>query len=195
MWEGRLDTDIYARPASEGRRGYCLHDDDETTDGAPGENKEPRDLDLVVLEPPTNTDRIDLEIRVDSKTVEWINGKKKRNTTVEAVGVTQKQLREWWSKCVDLRRRVDDQPVENTTQKLTPRREWESEAELTRGRMTQKLFGLRSLDRVAPTLGLYTIFKKCGPVPDKNCLDAEIAGCSMLVESLTKWRDKCVWDH
>ena len=35
-------------------------------------------------------------------------------------------------------------------------------------------------------MGWATIYKKCGPMPGKNSIDAEIAGCSVLVESLKK---------
>ena len=100
-------------------------------------SKEPRDLDPLVLEPPMKTKGIELEIRKDSKmVVKWINGKAKQKTTVGAVGVAQKHLRELWSKGVDFRRRVDDWAVHifrNTTKKLTPGRKGRSEAELTNG--------------------------------------------------------------
>ena len=67
-------------------------------------SKGPRDLGPLVLDPPTNTEGIELEIRSDSKTVvEWISGKAKQKTTVGAMEWAQKQLREWWSKGVDLR--------------------------------------------------------------------------------------------
>ena len=32
-----------------------------------------------------------------------------------------------------------------------------------------------------------TIHQKCRPVPGKDSLDAEIGGCSMLIESLNQW--------
>ena len=57
---GRLDTKISAGPASEGRRDCCPDEDDGTTGGALGEKNqeipsdELRDLDPMVLEPPTN---------------------------------------------------------------------------------------------------------------------------------------------
>ena len=34
--------------------------------------------------------------------------------------------------------------------------------------------------------------KKCRPVPGKNSRDAEISGCSKLIEKLMEWVDKCV---
>ena len=43
--------------------------------------------------------------------------------------------------------------------------------------------------------GWATIHKKCGPVSGMNSLDAEIAGCSMLIENWKKWVDKCVYVH
>ena len=74
--------------------------------------KKPRDLDPLMLEAPTRTHGIELEIRRDSKTVvEWIKGKAKHKTTVEATEVAQKQSREWWYRGVDLRRRVGDWAV------------------------------------------------------------------------------------
>ena len=37
-------------------------------------------------------------------------------------------------------------------------------------------------------LGWHTIHKKCGPVTGKSSLNAEISGCSMVIESLTNVR-------
>ena len=42
------------------------------------------------------------------------------------------------------------------------------------------------------TLGWATNDKKCGPVPSKDSLDAEIAGCSMMIESLKMGEQVCV---
>ena len=39
-------------------------------------------------------------------------------------------------------------------------------------------------------LGLATIYKKCGLVPDENSLDAEMGGSAMLMNSLGQWIDK-----
>ena len=65
-------------------------------------SKEPRDLDPMVLGPWTNIEGIEMEIRDDSKTVvEWINGKAKQQTSVGAVEVAQKQLKEWLGKILD----------------------------------------------------------------------------------------------
>ena len=38
----------------------------------------------------------------------------------------------------------------------------------------------------------HTVHKKCGPVFGGNSLDAEICGCSMLLESTKKWVDERV---
>ena len=38
--------------------------------------------------------------------------------------------------------------------------------------------------------GWVTIYKKCGPVPGTNSLDAELGGCAMLIESLDMWLRK-----
>ena len=43
-----------------------------------------------------------------------------------------------------------------------------------------------------PTLGWYTLHKRCERVLDGNSLEAEISGCWMLIESMKKWVDKCV---
>ena len=34
------------------------------------------------------------------------------------------------------------------------------------------------------------IYKKCGPVPGRNSLDAELGGCALLVKNLSQWIDK-----
>ena len=95
---GRLDTEINTGPGSEGRCDYCTPEDDETTDDTLSEeiwrhsipSKEPRDLDTLMLEPPTNTKGIESEIRGEGKTVvQRINGKAKQKTTVGALGAAQ----------------------------------------------------------------------------------------------------------
>ena len=40
--------------------------------------------------------------------------------------------------------------------------------------------------------GCSTFYKKCGPVPGNNSLDAEMGGCGMLVDNSRQWIDKCV---
>ena len=55
-------------------------------------SKELRDLDPMVLEPPTKTEGVELEIMDESKTVvDWINGHAKQRTTVDAVRAAQKE--------------------------------------------------------------------------------------------------------
>ena len=50
-------------------------------------SKEPKHLDPMLSEPPTNSEGIGLEIIGDSKTVvDWISGNAKQTTTVDAVG-------------------------------------------------------------------------------------------------------------
>ena len=39
--------------------------------------------------------------------------------------------------------------------------------------------------------GWSTFYKKCGPVPGNSSLDAEIAGCGMLIDNLNQWMEKC----
>ena len=114
-----MDTETDTAPASEGRRGNSPHEDDEVADGTFGQkpeglpSKEPRDLFPVVLEPPRNTEGIELVIRSNSKTVvDWINGQTKQTTTVDAIGAAQKELRDCWGRSADLRRRVDDWAVD-----------------------------------------------------------------------------------
>ena len=49
-------------------------------------SKKPRDLDNMVLEPPTNAEGIGLEISIDGKTVaDWISGHAKQRTTDDAM--------------------------------------------------------------------------------------------------------------
>ena len=63
----------------------------------------------MVLEPPANADGIELEIRSDSKTVvDWISGHANHASAVSYLGAAQEQLRDWWSRGVDVRGRVDD---------------------------------------------------------------------------------------
>ena len=40
--------------------------------------------------------------------------------------------------------------------------------------------------------GWSTFYKKFGPVPGVNSLDAELDGCGMLIDILCQWIDKCV---
>ena len=42
----------------------------------------------------------------------------------------------------------------------------------------------------SPKTGWITIYKKCGPVPGNNSLDAELGGCAMLIENLHIWLRK-----
>ena len=39
--------------------------------------------------------------------------------------------------------------------------------------------------------GWFTFYKKCGPVPGNNSLDAEMGGCGTLMDNLRQWIDKC----
>ena len=39
--------------------------------------------------------------------------------------------------------------------------------------------------------GWLTFYKKCGPVPRNNSLDAEMGGCGMLMDHVRQWIDKC----
>ena len=38
--------------------------------------------------------------------------------------------------------------------------------------------------------GWSPIYKKCGPVPGINSLDAELGGCGMLTDNMCQWIDK-----
>ena len=40
--------------------------------------------------------------------------------------------------------------------------------------------------------GWSACYKKCGPLPGVNSVDAELGECGMLVEKLRRWIDKCV---
>ena len=39
--------------------------------------------------------------------------------------------------------------------------------------------------------GWFPFYKKCGPVPGKSSLDAEMGGCGMLIDTLQQWMEKC----
>ena len=139
-----------------------------------------------------------------------------KKTTVDAVRSAQKQLRDWWDRGVDLRRRADDWAIhifgEHDKEADTwaekgvrgQQEEWWDDSKLvwsevsglcgfSDGRRRYGVCGAGMLIKIfTRTLGLARIYKKCLPVPGKNFLDAQIAHCSMLIESLKKWVDKCV---
>ena len=101
-----------------------------------------RDHDPSVLELPTKTEGIELEIKSDSKTVvEWINGEAKIRQFV-LPGLTEGTVE------LGLRRRVNEWAVHifgNTTKKLMPGRKGGSEAELTNGFKSGLVQGQRTL--------------------------------------------------
>ena len=74
-------------------------------------SKAPRDLEPFVLGPPTNTEGIALEFRRDKdggRKDQWQGKAEKDNWSRWCCPETTE---EWWSKGVDLRRRVDDWAV------------------------------------------------------------------------------------
>ena len=136
--------------------------------------------------------------------------------TVDAMGVAQRQPREWRGSGLDLRRRVDDGAVHifrehNEEADAWAERgvrgrheEWEDVSKVVWPDVTG-LCGfwdgtcrddVRGVDQDFHTdSGVYTSYEKCGPVPGKNSLDAEIDGCSVLIESLKTWVEKRVHAH
>ena len=42
------------------------------------------------------------------------------------------------------------------------------------------------------TLKWATVYKKCGPVPGQNSLDAGKGGCAVLMSNGSQWIDKCL---
>ena len=66
----------------------------------------------MFLESPGRGEGIQVEIRGDSKMVlDWINGEVRQSSTGRAFGNVEKQMREWWGRAVNLRRREDDWTV------------------------------------------------------------------------------------
>ena len=39
--------------------------------------------------------------------------------------------------------------------------------------------------------GWFPFHKKCGPVPGKSSLKAEMGGCGMLIDNSQQWMEKC----
>ena len=73
-------------------------------------NKE--ELDLMVFEAPDRGERVQLEIRSESKTVvDLITSKARQRSVWEAVGSVQRQLRQWLDQTANLKRRRDDWTV------------------------------------------------------------------------------------
>ena len=65
----------------------------------------------LVLENPTSDKKLMLVISGDSKTVDWVNGHAKLKTPDGTVAAAQKLTWRWWSRSVDLWRRVADWAV------------------------------------------------------------------------------------
>ena len=73
-----------------------------------------------------------------------------------------------------------------------PQEDWEDDSKVVWSDVTG-LCGFWDGSCFHTIMGWATIYKKCGPVPGKNSIDAEIAGCSMLIESLKKgWTHVCM---
>ena len=45
------------------------------------------------------------------------------------------------------------------------------------------------------TLGWVPVHKKCGPVRDRNSLDAQLGGCGMLMASVNQWINKSMHEQ
>ena len=76
------------------------------------QQKQTRELDPTVRDVPGRGTGIQVEIRGDSKTVEdWIHGIARQRSACEAVGEIQRQLRDRWSKAVNMRVRKGDWAV------------------------------------------------------------------------------------
>ena len=69
----------------------------------------PRNVSPLVLENLTSDKKMMMEIRSDSKpVVDWVNGSAKLKTPNGTVVAAQNLMWKWWSRGVDLRRRVAD---------------------------------------------------------------------------------------
>ena len=74
-------------------------------------NKEPRQLDPLVLEDPVTDGGIQMEIRGDNKTVvDWVNGKARERGAIGGIQ-RERQLREWWGNKTNTRRKENDWAV------------------------------------------------------------------------------------
>ena len=61
----------------------------------------------------------------DSRTaVDWINGRARQKKNTDDVRSAQMQVRDWWSRGVDLRRRVDDCTVASGMAVAVPLDAW-----------------------------------------------------------------------
>ena len=144
--------------------------------------------------------------------VDWIHGHAKQKTTTDDVRSAQEQLCDWWGRGVGLRRRKSSRLGsthfrEHSTEAdawaekgvRDRNEEWEDAStfawtvwvlgwELSRRRMrcrnVDQYFCTRSHNLQEMWAGARQEF-----------FDAEIAGCSMLSESLIKWVNKCVYVH
>ena len=87
--------------------------------------KKARDVDPLILEPPANTEGIQLVIQGDSKTiVDWINGKPKQKKTSSIIDSIQIQLMNWWKQGVDLSHRTGDWAVHVFREHNTEADQW-----------------------------------------------------------------------
>ena len=175
-----------------------------------------RDVDPLTIDSPGTTEGIELVIRGDSKTVvDWINGKAKQKTPSRFIDNIQLQLMDWWRKWVDLSRRTGDWAVHVFREQNTEADQWagygakgrEAEwvhdstiewAEVTGicgfwdGSCSDNICGAGiTILLFTQGAGWVRRYKKCGPVPGTNSLDAELGGCAMLIESLNTWLRKC----
>ena len=183
-----------------------------------GPAKKPRDLPLLELGIPEAGQWPTLEIKGDCKTiVDCVNGHAKMKTRVSTVEATQNLLREWWCRGIRLRQgtaeRVTHTPFEKTTNKPTCGQtrarkgrveEWVDTTRITWPEATGLCgFWHGSCDNgncgsgivimaCSDLHGWSTFYKKCGPVPGVDSLDAELGGCGMLMDNLCHWIDNCV---
>ena len=112
-----MDAGHGTMPAPQGRRDDLRPENDEAADGN-GRTERRRHPEerakraLLVPENPTSDKKLMLNIRVDSKTVvEWVNGHAKWKTPESTVAAAQNLMWKWWSRGVDLRRRVAEWAV------------------------------------------------------------------------------------
>ena len=87
--------------------------------------KKARDVDPLILDPPGNTEGIQLVLRGDSETiVDWIDGKAEQKKPSRIIDNTQIQLVNWWRQGVDLSHRTGDWAVHVFREHNTEADQW-----------------------------------------------------------------------
>ena len=168
----------------------------------PVPTKIPRDLPPLDLEIPVVGERPTREIKGDNKTiVGWVNGHAKMKTRVRTVEIAQNFLRNWWGRKIRLRQRTGEWITHTFREHNKEADLWADKGE--KGRVEEWVDTTRvAWPEVAGVCGFWdgscdngycgsgivimaysdlqgwsTFYEKCGLVPGKKSLDAEMGGC------------------